>query len=96
MYSLVLFFTVYPLIFLAPGSSQLSFGPFLSLIIASDCWRFFFLCLLVLNTAAVLLWSYYYMDSCLEYRNFLSCLLTFLFSIVLVVLAGNLTLFFIG
>jgi NADH:ubiquinone oxidoreductase subunit 5 (subunit L)/multisubunit Na+/H+ antiporter MnhA subunit len=74
----------------------LSTGPFLSLVIASDGWRFIFLCLLTLNTAAVLLWSYYYMDSCTEYRNFISCLLTFLFSMVLVVVAGNFTLFFIG
>jgi len=96
MYCLVLFFTIYPLLFLCPGSNVLSFGPFLSLVIASDGWRFIFLCLLLLNTAAVLLWSYYYMDSCTEYRYFLSCLLTFLFAIVLVVVAGNFTLFFIG
>jgi len=96
MFYLVLFFTIYPLIFLAPGSNVLSFGPFLSLVIASDGWRFIFLCLLLTNTATVLLWSYYYMDSCTEYRTFLSCLLSFLFAIVLVVVAGNLSLFFIG
>jgi len=96
MYSLVLFFTLFPLILLPTGSNELFIGPFFSLIIASDNWRFIFLCLLVLNTAAVLLWSYYYMDSCSEYRNFIFCLLTFLFAIGLVVVAGNITLFFIG
>merc|ERR1712212_453454 len=87
---------IYPLLFLAPGTNELSLGPFLSIVIASDGWRFIFLCLLLLNTAAVLLWSYYYMDSCLEYRNFISCLLTFLFAILLVVVAGNISLFLIG
>jgi len=94
--SLVILFLLLPLFLPVTGSFVLWIGPYLHLALNWDLWRYIFYGLLVFNTVSVLVWSYYYMDSCLEYRYFLSCLLTFIFSIIIILVAGNLILFFIG
>jgi NADH:ubiquinone oxidoreductase subunit 5 (subunit L)/multisubunit Na+/H+ antiporter MnhA subunit len=63
--------------------------------IVVDWARILFLFTLLSLSSSVLVWSFYYMDSTCDFPSFIKLLLVFLFSILGLVVSGNLlTLFF--
>jgi len=58
--------------------------------VLADQWRFAFLGLLALVSTCVFFWSYYYMDNDPLYRRFLAILISFVGSIILLVVFSTL------
>ena len=77
------------------GTISLSLPFSHSLMIVVDEFSLVFLYTLFIVSSRVLLWSYYYLDSDTKYKDFILLVISFLLSMVGLVLAGNLLIIFV-
>jgi len=66
-----------------------------TLVLVVDVFTLVFVHTLIIVSSRVLLWSYYYLDTDLKYKDFIFLVISFLLSMVGLVLAGNLLIIFV-
>ena len=90
----ITFFVLLGIIF-SSGSLFVGVGP-LSFGLVADSWSLRFFALLVVVSSRVFRWSYYYIDREEYYRRFILIVMSFVFSMVILIFMGRLVGALIG